>query len=300
MKCLLAVLVLLIVVIAGCTAPGGGGTPPTPNTTYSPTELKYLLLDHYNESRFFYCDPDYYPVSHGDEQAKAIAAFPVIKSNREEFDAIVARKDLHPPFSDESKLIVYREYKKLNAIPLTPMADDTYSFSLQLETSEGGRRVSGIIRTDGVILEEEFEDAFLTCPICLARGTCIDTPDGHVAVDELEPGMSVWTRDANGSKSAVLVVQTIKTRVPPAHRVIHLGLSDGREVDGSPGHPTTDDRTLGILHPGDLLDGAMVTGADPIPYTGEYTYDILPAGETGIYWANGIPLKSTLFLKSGS
>jgi hypothetical protein len=43
-----------------------------------------------------------------------------------------------------------------------------------------------------------------------------------------------------------------------------------------------------------------VTGADPIPYTGEYTYDILPAGETGIYWANGIPLKSTLFLKSGS
>ncbi len=294
MKCLLAILVLVIVIIAGGTAPGGGGPPPTPNTTYSPTELKYLLLDHYNESRFFYCDPDYYPVSHGDEQAKAIEAFPVIENNTEEFDAIVARKDLQPPFSDETKLIVYRENKKLNAIPLTPVTDDTYSFSLALETDEGGRRVSGIIRTDGVILEEHFEEAFLTCPICLARGTCIDTPDGPVAANELESGMSVWTRDANGSRSAVPIVQTIKTRVPPSHRVIHLRLSDGREIFGSPGHPTTDDRTLGILHPGDLLDGAVVIGTDPIPYTGEYTYDILPGGDTGIYWANGIPLKSTL------
>lgn len=295
MKFLIALLLLLIVVIAGCMAPGGGGgPPPTENATYTPTELKYILLDNYNESRFFYCDPDYYPVGHGDEQEIAIEAFPVIQNNTEEFDAIVARKDLQPPFSDETKLVIYREHKKLNAIPLTPVTDETYSFSLALETDEGGRRVSGIIRTDGVILEEHFEEAFLTCPICLAWGTSIDTPDGPVAVNELEPGMLVWTRDANESRSVVPIVQKTKTPVPLSHRVIQLRLSDGREVFGSPGHPTTDDRTLGTLHPGDLLDGAVVTGADPIPYTGEYAYDILPAGDTGIYWADGIPLKSTL------
>jgi hypothetical protein len=38
-----------------------------------------------------------------------------------------------------------------------------------------------------------------------------------------------------------------------------------------------------------------VIGADLVLFSEEFTYDILPAGETGGYWANGIPLESTLF-----
>jgi hypothetical protein len=49
-----------------------------------------------------------------------------------------------------------------------------------------------------------------------------------------------------------------------------------------------------MLRTGDELDNAAVTTADLILYNGEFTYDLLPAGDTGTYWANGILLKSTL------
>ena len=290
MKLLPALTLIMIVVLAGCLTPGDG----PPYQTYSPTRLKYTLLDHYSENNFFSCDPDYYPVSHGDEEEKAVLIFPSIQNNTEEFSSIVGRKGLMPPYSDESKLIIYREYKKLNAIPLSPVTGSTYRFSLELETPEGGRKVTGIIRDDGVILDQHSEEAFLTCPICLAKGTLIDTPGGPVAVDELEEGMPVWTQDAYGCRSIVPVIRTSRTPVPCEHMVVYLRLSDGRVLYASPKHPTIDNRTIALLRSGDELDGATVTTADLVFYGGEFTYDLLPAGDTGNYWANGILLKSTL------
>jgi hypothetical protein len=290
MKPLSAVTLIVMVVLAGCITPGDGPS----GQTYSLTRLKYVLLDHYTKDNFFYCDPDYYPVSHGEEQEKAVAIFPLIQNNTEEFSSIVKQTSLQAPYSEESKLIVYREHKKLNAIPIIPVTDSTYRFSLELETPEGGRRVTGIIRDDGVILEQHFEETYLTCPICLARGTLIDTPGGLIAVDELEEGMLVWSQDAHGSWRIVPVLRTSVTPVPVKHKLVHLRLSDGRELYASPGHPTTDNRTLGMLRTGDELDGASVISADLVLYPGEFTYDLLPAGDTGSYRADGILLKSTL------
>jgi Hint domain len=290
MKPLPALALIGIVILAGCITPGDGPS----SETYSPPRLKYLLLDRYNEDQFFFCDPDYYPVSHGDEQEKAVAIFPSIQNNTEEFRAIVDQKSLQPPYSDESKLTVYREYKKLNAIRFSPVTSSTYRFSLEMETPEGGRKVTGIIRDDGAILEQRVDAAFLTCPICLARGTLIDTPDGPVAVDELEEGMPVWTADTHGCRRIVPVLRTSVMPVPADHQVVHLKLSDGRELYASPGHPTNDNRTLSMIRTGDELDGAAVTQADLVLYGGEFTYDLLPAGDSGSYRANGIPLKSTL------
>jgi hypothetical protein len=62
----------------------------------------------------------------------------------------------------------------------------------------------------------------------------------------------------------------------------------------SPGHPTADGRRVGDLVAGDALDGAHVLSAERMPYLGGATYDILPAGATGTYWANGVLLGSTL------
>ena len=70
-------------------------------------------------------------------------------------------------------------------------------------------------------------------------------------------------------------------------------LGDGRELLASPGHPLADGSRLDELEPGMLLDGAQVTGIERVRYQGT-TYDILPKGSTGIYWANGIPVRSTL------
>jgi hypothetical protein len=85
-----------------------------------------------------------------------------------------------------------------------------------------------------------------------------------------------------------------KTVVPAGHQVIHLILSDGRELWVSPGHPTTDGRTIGQLQAGGVLDGAVIVAAERVPYAGLATYDLLPAGETGFYWANGLLIASSL------
>lgn len=133
------------------------------------------------------------------------------------------------------------------------------------------------------------------CPICLAGNTLIDTPDGQVGVENLKVGMSVWTINKNGKRVVGIIEKAGRTRVPNTHKVVHLILSDGRELLVSPGHPTTDySRTVGELAVGSLYDGANVLSNNLIIYTQGYTYDILPSGETGFYFANGILLASTL------
>ncbi len=76
--------------------------------------------------------------------------------------------------------------------------------------------------------------------------------------------------------------------------MVHLVLDDGREVWVSPSHPTPDGRRFGELLPGDLLDGARIALLELVSYGLPETYDILPAGDTGFYWANGILMGSTL------
>jgi hypothetical protein len=285
-------LLISALLLAGCL---GSGPSPPGNVTYTPPQLKYVLLDHYGEGNFFFCDPDYYPIARDDEAEKAVVTFPEIQEDTTTFAAIVIRKGLQPPYSNETKLTIYREFKRLRAIPLDPVGGGAYSFSLQLGTFSEGRRVSGTIRDDGVILGERSEEAVLTCPICLSGDTLIDTPAGQVPVKDIGVGMLVWTPGPGGVRRAVPVQKTVQTRVPPLHHILHLRLSDGRELSASPGHPTLDGRAVGTLSIGDELDGSTVIGADLVLFSEEFTYDILPAGETGGYWANGIPLESTLF-----
>jgi hypothetical protein len=284
---LLAVVAIAAALVAGCTV-----VPP--GRSHSEPELKYLLLDHYGQDRFFWCDPDEYPVSRGDEQEKAIEAFPAIENDTAEFAAITARLGLTPPYSDEAKLAIYREHKRLRAIPLTQRNADSYTYTMALGDESDGRRVAGVISTGGTIRQESSEKAFLTCPICLAAGTRIATPDGPVRVEELREGTVVWTADAAGGRAAAPVLRTAEMRAPPGHELMHIRLADGREVTASPGHPTGEGAPLGGLRPGDSLDGAIVSRVEAVPYGGMVTYDLLPAGPGRRYWADGVLLGSTL------
>jgi hypothetical protein len=132
------------------------------------------------------------------------------------------------------------------------------------------------------------------CPICLSENTYIDTPQGRVSVKDMKEGMAVWTVDNSGVKMRATVLKTGKTEVNSGHEMIHLLLSDGRELFASPGHPLADRRLLGSISTGDIIDGAKVISAQKIPYKGKYTYDILPSGDTGLYFADGILVKSTI------
>ena len=133
------------------------------------------------------------------------------------------------------------------------------------------------------------------CPICLASNTLIATPSGQIKVTDLKLGMKVWSTDAHGNKVVRTIIKVSHTLVPPTHQVVHLVMSDAREVWVSPNHPLLDGRPVSTLRPGDIYDGATVVSAALVPYWDAATYDLLPDGDTGMYWADGILLESTLF-----
>jgi len=132
------------------------------------------------------------------------------------------------------------------------------------------------------------------CPICLAKHTLIDTPQGAVAVEDLQKGAPIWTVTSSGTRVVEKISQVSKVAVPSDHKMVKFMVEDGRILIVSPGHPTIDGRTVGNLAVGDEYDGSRVISADRISYDDGYTYDILPSGETGFYFANGILVGSTL------
>ena len=267
---------------------------PTLSAGLSPTLLKYFLLDVYPD--FFFCDPDYYPIAREDENVLAQERFPEIQANTEQFNAILTHNGLSglTSFSDEQKLLIYRDHKKLAAIQFE-LVGQKYQFQLQTGIEgQQGYYVTGTIDGSGKIKVERREANFPSCPICLAAGSLIHTPRGLVAVQDLRVGDSVWTLSAAGERVPAIILRTGHMLAPASHQILHVTLNDGRELWASPGHPSADGRALGDLHIGDSLDGALVTRIDSLPYGGLVTYDLLPAGDTGFYWVNGILMGSTL------
>jgi hypothetical protein len=132
------------------------------------------------------------------------------------------------------------------------------------------------------------------CPRCLPPDAMIATPRGDVPMSSLTAGAIVWSTDERGHRVAVPIIHVGSTPAPRAHTLIVVELSDRRIVRGSDGHPTADGRVLGSIIVGTMLDGARVTAVHREPFSGERTYDLLPAGATRAYWADGVLLTSTL------
>lgn len=132
------------------------------------------------------------------------------------------------------------------------------------------------------------------CPICLSEGTLIDTPNGQIKVEQLRIGDLIWTTNILGKRVSSFVIAASRTQAPADHKVVHVILNDGRELFVSPLHPTADGRLIGKLAKGETLDGSIIISAEKIPYAYKFTYDILPAGATSAYWANGILMGSTI------
>ncbi len=186
---------------------------------------------------------------------------------------------------------IYREY---------PVATDQGSpITLQIgESTSNGCTVTmtlvSVSTTNKTATFIKKSDFNRPCPICLSEGTLISTPNGEIAIEELKAGMSVWTTDLSGTKVAAKILLASSTPTPIGHEVAHITLEDGRKLYASPLHPTADGRLAGKLMKGEVLDGSRVTNIEMIPYAHTFTYDILPAGATGTYFANGILMGSTL------
>jgi hypothetical protein len=106
--------------------------------------------------------------------------------------------------------------------------------------------------------------------------------------------MRIWSIDEAGRRIVANVVEIGQTLVPPTHRVVRLVLDDGRTLRASAGHPLVDGRLIGEVRSGDRIDGATVVSATLERYDGRSTFDLLPDSPTHAYFADGIPLGSTL------
>ena len=129
---------------------------------------------------------------------------------------------------------------------------------------------------------------------CLPPHALIATPRGDVRADELAVGMPVWTRDLEGRRVAATVLRTHREPVLPTHEMVRVLLSDGRAFMATPGHPDVSGTGVEHLRVGDSYDGTRVVEVLRMPYGLGETRDLLPSGETGVYWADGVPLGSTL------
>jgi len=293
-------------VAATNSGPSGGDVTPAPGDDFAPTpipmlsggqtptELKYQLLDRY--PGLFFCDPDYYPVAHDDEADLAAQRYPQIQENAEEFDAIVKHLNMAVKTiqTDDEKLAVYREHKRLAAV-FFEKTGDAYHFQLQTQDSDGhGFQISGLINGQGAVSSEQKQPAVVSCPICLSAGTLIDTPKGQVPVTALRVGDLVWTVNGAGARVAAPLAAVGHVPAAAGHQMVHAVLADGRELWASAGHPTANGVPLGTLRAGGTLDDVRIVSVAREPYNQPATYDILPSGSTGLYWANGVLLASTL------
>jgi hypothetical protein len=295
-----ASLVLLLLFVAGCAASGSSSAPPSssPGAPLSIANLRFRMIDELGPP--WYCDRDFYPMAVADEADLAVKRFGEVQADRDAFTAIIGRLGIGAGvgFTADQKLAIYRAWKQLNAVVLDPVGDGSYRFdyiNMPPTGASEGRRSTGTIKADGSIAIEHQQPAGQPpCPICLARGTRIATPDGDVAIEDIRVGMRVWSIDEEGRRVVETVIRIGQTRVPDSHEVVRLVLDDGRVVRASPGHPLTDGRRLGALRRGDRVDGATVISATLERYAGGSTFDLLPGGPTGVYFADGVPLGSTL------
>ncbi len=299
----LALVLFLIIFLSffpsACSGATSTSSSTLPASSTSPTgfsryDLAYKILTAYPD--YFWCDPDFYPVvRQGQEQANALEQFAAIQADTAEFSTILKQTGLaqQATYSDEQKLTIYREHKKLSrALTLTPESDH-YTFTIRTGQNQG-KSIEGTISTAGIIKVIKETVSFNTCPICLTRGTLIATPSGEIPVEELQIGQAVWSIDCCGSRVAEHILKISQTPVPVNFQVVRITLADGRSITTSPGHPSAQLEPLANYRIGDILNGSPVTGIESLNYDGQATFDLLPSGSTGFYYANGILLASTL------
>jgi hypothetical protein len=128
--------------------------------------------------------------------------------------------------------------------------------------------------------------------VCAAPDTPIATPAGTRAIASLRVGELVYSLH-EGSMQAVPVLRVSRTAVRH-HRVRRLRLANGAVLHISAGHPTANGRPFADLIVGEQLGEQRISTIEEVPYDHPYTYDILPASDTGTYIAGGALIGSTL------
>jgi len=128
---------------------------------------------------------------------------------------------------------------------------------------------------------------------CASPDTPIATPSGERAIASLRAGDLVYSVD-RAQIVAVPILATHQTLVAPDHRMVRVRLANGATIEISGGHPTLDGRSFADLRRDGQLGGVGILGVESVPYGYDRTFDILPASDSGGYFAGGVLVGSTL------
>lgn len=137
-----------------------------------------------------------------------------------------------------------------------------------------------------------------SCPDCNSPDTPIATPSGERPVAELEAGDLVYSM--HEGELAIVPIERVASKPQRHHTVMRVELETGRVLEISSGHPTADGRSFGQLRTGQMLDAVEIVRVARVPYEHERTYDLLPASDSGTYFAAGVLIGSTLASGSSS
>jgi hypothetical protein len=148
-----------------------------------------------------------------------------------------------------------------------------------------------IVQANGNCVRVRYRQCFSKC---LPPDARIATPSGDVSIRELQVGSAIWTRSLDGRRIAARVEAIASVELTGEHHVARIVLADGRALTVSPEHPLADSRAVQQLAVGDAYDDSSIVTLELVRYTGTRTYDVVPSGATGVYWADGIPLTSTI------
>ena len=240
--------------------------PPVPAGTLSYPDLRYRILEYFGDAWF--CDPQAFFVERGWERSQALQALPLIRSDSETYRSIARHLgiDSAGQLSDEQTVAIYRQYKELHsAVRLDPRGE-RFRFAIATKKNNEDRAIQGDIDRFGQITILKNEPTFLACQICLPDTTQVETPKGSIPVRDLKPDMPIWTWNAKGERIEAPILKVSRVPISPEHHLVHLLLSDGRDVWSSPGR----------------FYGAGNERPESVPHEGE-TCDILPGGVTGFY-----------------
>lgn len=132
------------------------------------------------------------------------------------------------------------------------------------------------------------------CCHCLSKGSLVSTPSGDIKVENLKTGDVVWTNNSNGKRIKSKIIKAAKVSVQKNHMMLKVTTIDNTTIIVSPEHPDRNGIPLIKALRNLDLNQVNIKNVELIKYKNKFTYDILPEGETGNYWANGILLGSTL------
>lgn len=129
---------------------------------------------------------------------------------------------------------------------------------------------------------------------CLSEETLIHTTTGQTLISDLKIGDSVLVLD-NYRTWFRPILKISKIQTDPGYQMIRISLQDGRELTLSGTHPIASyERTVADLQVGEYFERSLIVLLEVVKYQGKYIYDILPDCQSGVYYANKIPLGSTL------